>query len=84
MSSGRRQRSEALSVHGMNLSTTGNKTAKSYELIKLKIEEREHLLQLGMLSVSAVGMIILERLMRKETLDSEIVMGCKQDILAIC
>lgn len=67
----------------MNLGTMGNKTARSYELIKLKIEEREHILQLGILSVSAVGMIILESLMPKETLDSEILMGCKQDILAI-
>lgn len=47
------------------MSTTGNKTAKSYELIKLKFEEREHILQLGILSVSAVGMIILESLHAK-------------------
>lgn len=67
----------------MNLSTMGNKMTKSYDLIKLRIEEREHILQLGILSVSAVGMIILESLHAKRNF-SEIVMCCKRDILAIC
>lgn len=49
----------------MNSNTKGNKTAESYELIKLNIEEREHILQLGILNVSAVGMIILENLHAK-------------------
>lgn len=50
----------------MNLNTGGNKTARSYELIiKLKIERREHIIQLGILRASAVGMIILESLYSK-------------------
>lgn len=48
------------------MNTRGNKTAKSYELIiKLRIEGREYIIQLGILSTSAVGMIILESLHAK-------------------
>lgn len=44
----------------------GNKPAKSYELIiKVKIEERQHIIQLGILSLCVVGMIILESLYAK-------------------
>jgi len=50
-------------MYGMNLNTRGNNASKSYKLIiKLKIEGRESIIQLRILSASAVGIITLESL----------------------